>query len=101
MSFDELKKSDYSPKKKEISIKVGDKELKFVATECTYLQRLHLAAIQQSGEDSYSQLIVYSITDEQGKHMTSSQAQSLSPEHQEIFFVAAASVNSQLEEKKS
>lgn len=100
MSFAELQKSNYVAKKEEIIIRVDDRDLRFFANEISYLQRLNLASIQSNGGDSYSQLVVYSITDEDGKHMTAEQAQGLSPEHSEIFFLAAAKVNAQEEDKK-
>lgn len=101
MSFDDLKKADVTPKREEIKIKSGDKDLVFYANEISYLQRLNLAGIQATGGDSYSQLVVYSITDQDGKHMTIEQAQGLSDEHAEIFFVAAAKVNNQDAKKKA
>lgn len=100
MSFSELTNSNYAAKKEEVKITLGDKELVFHANEISYLQRLNLSAIQATGGDSYAQLVVYSITDQDGKHMTLDQATKLSPEHQEAFFIAAAKVNSAEEDKK-
>lgn len=100
MSFAELTNSSYSAKKEEFKIKAGEKELTFYANEISYLQRLNLSGIQSAGGDSYAQFIVYSITDQDGKHMTLDQAKALSHEHQEAFFVAAAKINSAEEDKK-
>lgn len=99
MSFSELEKT-YTPKRETVTIKSGDRSLTFHANEISYLQRVHLGTIQSGGGDSYTQLVVYSITDEDGKHMTLEQAQKLSPEHAEKFFIAAAKVNSQEDTKK-
>ena len=95
MSFDALKASDVTKKSEEVKIKIGDKEYKFQANEIGYLQRLNLATLQKSGGDSFTQLIVYSITDENGFHMTLEQARALHDDHAEAFFVAAAKVNRQ------
>lgn len=101
MSFDALKAADVTPKKKEVKIKVGENTYKFTAKEIPYLQRLHLASIQQSGGDAFTQLIVYSVVDEAGKHMTLEQASGLSSEHAEVFFVAASEVNAQEVKEKN
>jgi len=95
MSFDALKAADVTPKKKEVKIKVGETTYKFTAKEIPYLQRLHLASIQQAGGDAFTQLIVHSIVDEKGAHMSIDQANALSKEHAESFFVAASEVNAQ------
>lgn len=100
MSFEALQSSDYTAKKEEILIKVGDKEIKFTANEISYLQRLHVAAIQDQGGDAYSQLVAYSIQDPEGKHMNLDQVRKLGPEHAQVFFIAAARVNKQDDKKK-
>lgn len=100
MSFSELANANYAPKREEVKIKVGDRELVFHANEISYLQRLNLYAIKSIGGDSYTQLVVYSITDQDGKHMTLDQAEKLSPDIQEKFFVAATKVNSSEDSKK-
>lgn len=101
MSFDALKASDVTTKKQSVDIKVGDKSFHFTAKEISYLQRLHLASIQQSGGDVFSQMIVYSIVDEDGKHMSMQQARQLASEHAETFFLAASQVNAQEEAEKN
>lgn len=101
MSFDDLVASDATPKKKEVKIKLGDKTYSFTATEVTYLQRLNLASISQSGGDPFTQLIVFSIVDEHGKHMSLAQAQALADEHAEALFVAASEVNTQSDKEKN
>lgn len=93
MSFDELKGADVTPKKKDIDISVDDKLLKFTANEISYLQRLNLATIQNNGGDPFTSLVVYSIKDENGKHMTFEQAKSLKEEHIRLFLSAANEVN--------
>lgn len=100
MSFAELTNANYAPKREEVKIKVGDKEVIFFANEISYLQRLHLSSIQSLGGDSYSQLVSYSITDKDGRHSTPDDVRALSDEHQEALFVAAAKVNSVEESKK-
>ncbi len=103
MSFDELTQGDFSAKREEIVIKSNGKNLTFYANEISYLQKLNLASIQSSGGDLYTNLVVYSITDQHGKHMTMDQARKLSPDHQGVFFEAAAKVNNQekVSKKKS
>lgn len=100
MSFEELAKSNYAPKTEEVKIKHGDKDFVFTANEISFLQRLNLSGLQSVGGDSYSQLVVYSIKDQDGRHMTLNQVQSLHPDIQEKFFVAAARVNSAEDAKK-
>lgn len=89
MSFENIISSDVVRKKKEVVIG----EYKFYANELTYPQRLHLAILQQGGGDSFTQMIVYSITDKDGKRMTIEQASKLSDEHAAAFFIAATDVN--------
>lgn len=106
MSFDKLKASSYEKKCEDIEIVVKNEDatdvvLKFQAKEISYLQRLKLAEIQHKGNEAFTHLIVFSIVDEKGKHMTFEQAESLSPEYQEKFFLAAARVNAVDEEKKT
>lgn len=104
MSFAELAKDSYARKTKEVKVKTGGgKELVFTATEISYLQRVALGVLSAQGGDVYTQLIVYSIHDQDGKYMTLDQAAKLSPEHQEVFYLAALDVNkvedSQLKKK--
>lgn len=101
MSFDALTAADVTPKIKEVPITVGDKTYKFTAHEIGYLQRLHLSSIQRSGGDPFTQLIVYSIKDESGKHMTVNQAIQLPDDAAEKFFVAASEVNNQEVDEKN
>lgn len=93
MSFDALKSSDITRKIKDIEIKVGENTLKFQAKEISYLQRMHIAHAQKSGGDPFVQLLVYSIVDEAGKHMSPEQAAQLSDIHALQFFTAASEVN--------
>lgn len=93
MSFEAIAKSDYTPKKKEINITVGDQTHIFYANEITHFQRLHVSTIQNQGGDAFSKLVVYSITDRDGKHMSEEQAASLSAEHAGLFFKEAAAIN--------
>lgn len=98
MSFDKLKKSSYSAKSQEVVIESGGDKITFHAKELSYLQRLDLSTIKESGGDFYSHLVVMSIVDQDGKHMTLDQCSSLDPEIQEKFFLAAAKVNAQEQE---
>ena len=93
MSFDELKAVDVTAKVKDIEIAVGEKTLRFKAKEISILQRMHIAQAQKNGGDPFVQLIVYSIVDEDGKHMTHAQASALADAHAVIFFAAAAEIN--------
>lgn len=99
MSFAELKKSDYSQKTKEFVIEHSGKSFKFKAKELSFLQRLNLAAVQQGGGDTFTNLVVQSIVDEDGKHMTVDQAVSLPEEVQLKFFEMASEVNKSDAEK--
>jgi hypothetical protein len=92
--FDDLFKSDVQPKTEEVKLKVGEKTLTFTANEISYLQRLHLSQLQSQGGEAFTQLIVYSITDADGQHMTREQANRLPSEYAEQLFIAATKVNS-------
>lgn len=94
MSFDDLVKSDVRRKEEVVKITVGDKELKFTAHELSYPQRLQLAVTQKQGGDSFSQLLVFAVKDQDGMAMTLDQAQSLPEEYFTVLFKAASAVNS-------
>lgn len=95
MSFLELAKASVSRRKKEVSIKLPDgKDLVFTATEISFLQRVDLGVSANNGGDVHTNLIIQSITDQDGTHMTLEQARALSSEHQEVFYRAALDVNS-------
>jgi NAD-specific glutamate dehydrogenase len=100
MGFNDLIQAGYAAKKEEVLVTVGDKEVTFYANEITHLQRLNISVLQNSGADFYTQLVVYSITDENGQHMTKEQAAALPPEYAEKFFIAAAKVNAKDEQEK-
>jgi hypothetical protein len=100
MSFDALKKSDVTKKTKDVLLKVGDVEYKFKANEISYLQRLNIASAQANGGDPFSLLLVYSIVDQDGNHMTVEQAQALDSSHAEALFLAASEVNKTEDKKK-
>lgn len=99
MSFDKLVDANVVKKSKEVVIKHKDGDLVFTANEISYAQRLQLAIIQNSGGDSFSQLVVFSIKDKDGNHMKLEQAQSLPEEYFQPLFVAASEVNAQGSEK--
>lgn len=99
MSFNDIVNSDVQRKSKEVILKHNDKEYKFTANELTCSQRLNLAVIQERGGDAFLQLVVYSITDEHGKTMSTKQASKLSDEHFEKLFIEANEVNSKQSEK--
>lgn len=96
MSFDSLAVNEFTPKKEEIALKFGEKSFTFYANELSHLQMLQIYA----SPDAYSKLVLSSITDQDGAKMTKGQLEKLSAEHQELFFVAAAKVNKQEENKK-
>ena len=93
--FDILFDSNVQPKTEEILIDVNGKKIIFTAKEITYLERLHLSALSNSGSSPYAQLIAYSIVDSDGKRMTIEQANQLPHEYAEKLFIAATKVNSQ------
>lgn len=90
MSFEDLKKSSYAARREEFKVQ----DYTFYANELSYLQRLNVSAVQQTGGDYASHLVVASITDQDGKHMTMGQFLSLDHTIQEEFFVKAAKINS-------
>lgn len=94
MSFDELAKATVARRKKAVTIKMPDgSELVFQANEISYLDRVSLGVSSLKDGDINTRLIVMSITDPDGKHMTVDQARNLSNEHQEVFYRAALDVN--------
>lgn len=101
MSFDALKASDVTRKTKDIDITVGENVYRFTAKEISAMQRMHMANVQKNGGDPFQQLIVYSITDPEGKHMTLEQAEKLDDVHALAFFSAAAEVNGYAKLKKT
>lgn len=99
MSFDKLTDANVVKKSKEVVIKHHDGDLVFTANEITYSQRLQLAIIQNTGGDSFSQLVAFSIKDKDGNNMRLEQAQSLPEKYFHPLFIAASEVNAQGEEK--
>lgn len=93
-AFDDILAASLQRKTEKVEFDVNDKKLIFTATEISYLQRLHLSQLQSSGGEAFSQLLVYSIKDADGNHMTLEQVACLPPEYAEKFFIAATKVNS-------
>lgn len=93
MSFDALKASDVTRRKKPILLKVADKEYTFYAVEMTAVQRSHVHALVQQNLDFGSQMIIYSIVDEHGRRMVRDQLDQLAPEYIEEFLLAVFEVN--------
>lgn len=96
MSFKDLAEATVARKTKPVVLKLKDgRELNFTATEISFLQRVALGLTSANGSDAavHENLIAMSITDEEGKHMTTEQAAALSSEHQEVFYRAALDVN--------
>ncbi len=104
MSFNQLVKSDYTIKNKEIIISVGGNDIKFVATQLSYTQKVRLAALEsletqgKGGDDTLLLWVVYSIVDQDGKRMTIEQAKALPDEYMEKFLSAAFEVNAPVAE---
>jgi len=92
--FEELLSSSVVRKKKLVEIKLQNKTLEFTANEISYAERLHLSQISVLGGEAFSQLIMYSITDPDGKRMTREQVNALPDEVAEKFFIAATEINS-------
>ena len=88
MSFDKIIKSDVIRKKKEIE--VG--EYKFYANELNFPERLALSVTQNVAEQ-FTSLVINSITDQEGKHMTSEQASNLPDNVFDKFLAAALELN--------
>ena len=93
MSFAELGKSDVTLARKEVSVKVGEKDLTFFANQLTLTQSVKVAAVEQSNGDHFLSWVLFSITDENGDHMTEAQARSLPDEIMAKFLNAALEVN--------
>lgn len=100
MSFAEITK-DYSPKTQEVLIEVNGNVYKFIAHEMSFLASQEIGLKQTNGENWLEHLLVNSIKDEQGNHMSADQAQRLSPEHADKFIAAAVAVNSRGESEKN
>lgn len=102
MSFDQLLKATVARRKKDVSIKMPDGSvLTFQANEVSYLDRVNLGIYGLKNGDVNTRLIVMSITDQDGHHMTEEQAKGLSYEHQEVFHHAALDVNKLESDKES
>lgn len=100
MSFSELTQNSAAKRKKEFSVKFADKDYIFFANEISYFQKLQLAALTQEGKEAFTQMIVLSITDKDGKNMTKEQAIALPNEIAEKFIIEASEVNAGVAEKK-
>lgn len=95
MSFAELAKAAVARRKKDVPIKMPDgREIVFQANEISFIDRVELGLASRSDGDVNTRLIVLSITDPSGNHMTMEQARNLSNEHQEVFYRAALDVSS-------
>lgn len=102
MSFKELLgDGSFFPKKKEISIKHGDKTLVFYANQIPYLEVLAAAVGEHQGKNVFALQISKSITDAEGEHMTYEQALMLPDEIARQFWEAAAEVNKREESEKN
>ena len=102
MSFSELAKASVARRKKDVTITMPDGgELVFHANEISYLDRVSLGVSSLKDGDINTRLIVMSITDADGNHMTMDQALKLSDEHQEVFYRAALDVNKLEDGKES
>lgn len=98
MSFAELQAATYKRAKEEIKIEItleddSKKVLTFHANYIGYLQQVEVESLRATGQDWVSKFVASSITDENGRKMTVSQAEQLSPEHAEIFLNAVLRVN--------
>lgn len=88
MSFDKITKSDVVRKKQEIE--VG--EYKFYANELNFPERLALS-VSPNVSEQFTALIVNSITDQDGTHMTREQALNLPDEVFDKFLAVALELN--------
>lgn len=103
MSFDKI--TNVIRKKELIEIEISTGALKFYANELSYTQRVSLSASAVNSDDIFAKWISMSITDEDGKRMTSEQASNLPDDVAEKMFAAVMRVNAKDdeldEEKKS
>lgn len=93
MSFDKLLSSSVSKKTKTVTLESGGEKLVFTAHELTMTQRIRLTQINTEGGDTFLHWIVFSIVDQEGKHMTVDQAALLPDDVMEKFLDAVLSVN--------
>lgn len=100
MSFDQLTKDSVSKKREEIVINSGGKKLVFYANELTITQRIRLKTLNDQGGDTFLYWVVFSIVDQDGKHMSIEQAEALSDDVMDKFLSAAMNVSSVGEVKK-
>lgn len=88
MSFDKIIQCDVIRKKKELEIG----EYKFYANELNFPERLALSVTANVSEQ-FTTLVINSITDQEGKHMTREQALNLPDDVFDKFLAAALELN--------
>lgn len=93
MSFNELKKSDYTKKSKELSFDIDGKTLAFTANEISHFEKMDVLASLSNNQEWVTKLVVYSIRDQKGVKMNREQASTLPSEYAEAFLNAAIEVN--------
>lgn len=101
MSFDKLTVKDYTPKSDKVIIEVGDDKLEFTAKELSFMQSIRVDAARRSGEDHLTLLMVLSIVDSDGRHMTMEQALALNRDYALPLIEAAIRVNQREEAEKN
>lgn len=93
MSFSEITK-DYSARTEQIVIEFGGKEYKFIAKQLPYIRIQEIGIREMNGDAGHLRdLIVSSIVDEVGDHMTIEQANALPDDVATKMLLAALRVN--------
>ena len=100
MSFDQIINESYKPKREEVVLNAGDVSVTLYATEISYLSFLEISARSQQGTGWFRDLVVASIVDASGKHMTLAQAEALSSDHASALLDAALRVNNKEQVEK-
>lgn len=102
MSVKDLKELGIiTPKKSEVTINFGGKELKFIASEIGWLDSQLIAlGSSRHGRNHLSDLIAESITDTEGNKFTYEEVQHMVPEVADQLLAAALSVNKKEDAEK-
>lgn len=100
MSFDKIKASSLSKRKKEVVIDGTDGPITFYANELTVTQKTALSVSYERNDDYFLHWVVAGITDQHGKHMSLEQARALPDEVIEKFLAACMEVSGGEDNKK-
>lgn len=94
MSFDQL--TDATKKREAIEFTVGKGVITLYANQLSYIQKMNISVKFKDTRDLFTPLILMSIVDQDGHHMSENQLNGLSDEVQKKLFNAALNVNKDL-----